>query len=80
MAKIRYYAPVRSDNEAPARGGSGTAFACYAHLGRLDDARAMVSGLRAITPLVVSSNLPWRNPEDCKLYLSGVRLAMDEAT
>ena len=42
--------------------------------------RAMVSGLRAITPLVVSSNLPWRNPEDCELYLSVVRLAMDEAT
>jgi tetratricopeptide (TPR) repeat protein len=57
-----------------------TLAACYAHMGKLDDARAMISRLRAITPLVVSSNLPWRNPEDCELYLSGVRLAMDEAT
>jgi tetratricopeptide (TPR) repeat protein len=52
--------------------------ACYAHIGRLDEARAIVARLRAITPLVVPSNLPWRNPEDRELLLSGLRLAMGE--
>ena len=52
--------------------------ACYAHMGRLDEARAIVARLRAITPLVVPSDLPWRNPEDRELFLSGLRLAMDE--
>ncbi len=54
--------------------------ACYAHIGHLDEARAIVDRLRAITPLVVPSNLPWRNPEDRELYLSGLRLAAGEAT
>jgi adenylate cyclase len=53
--------------------------ACYAHMGRLDEARAIVARLRAITPLVVPSDLPYRNPEDCELYLSGLRLAAGEA-
>jgi TolB-like protein len=54
--------------------------ACYAHMGRLDEARAIVARLRAITPLVVPSDLHYRNPEDRELYLSGLRLAMGEAT
>ena len=54
--------------------------ACYAHMGRLDEARATVARLRAITPLVVPSDIPWRNPEDRELYLSGLRLAMSETT
>ena len=54
--------------------------ACYAHMGRLDEARAIVARLRAITPLVVPSDLPWRNPEDRELFLSGLRLAAGEAT
>ena len=54
--------------------------ACYAHMGRLDEARAIVARLRAITPLVVPPDLPYRNPEDRELYLSGLRLAMGEAT
>ena len=53
--------------------------ACYAHMGRLDEARAIVARLRAITPLVVPSDLPCRNPEDRELFLSGLRLAMGEA-
>ena len=53
--------------------------ACYAHMGRLDEARAIVAQLRAITPQVVPSVLPWRNPEDRELLLSGLRLAMGEA-
>jgi adenylate cyclase len=54
--------------------------ACYAHMGRLDEARAIVSRLRAITSKVVPSDLPWRNPEHCELFLSGIRLAMAEKT
>jgi adenylate cyclase len=52
--------------------------ACYAHMGRIEEARAMVTRLRAITPQDVPSNPPWRNPEDRELYLSGLRLAMGE--
>jgi TolB-like protein/class 3 adenylate cyclase len=52
--------------------------ACYAHMGRLDEARAIVANLRAITPEVVPSDLPWRNPEDRGLFLSGLRLAAGE--
>ena len=56
-----------------------TLAACYAHMGRLDEARAIVARLRAITPLVVPSDLPFRNPEDRELFLSGLRLAAGEA-
>ena len=54
--------------------------ACYAHMGRLDEARAIVARLRAITPLVVPSASPFRDPEHRELFLSGLRLAMGEAT
>jgi len=55
--------------------------ACYAHMGRLDEARAIVARLRAITPLVVPSDLSaLRNPEDRELFLSGLRLAAGEET
>ena len=53
--------------------------ACYAHMGRFDEARATVVRLRAITPLVVPRDLPWRKLEDRKLLLSGLRLAAGEA-
>jgi TolB-like protein len=53
--------------------------ACYAHMGRLDEAGAIVARLRAMTSQVVPSDLPYRNPEDCELLLSGLRLAMGEA-
>jgi TolB-like protein len=53
--------------------------ACYAHMGRLDEARAIVARLRAITPLVVPSDVPFRDPEHRELFLSGLRLAMGEA-
>jgi tetratricopeptide (TPR) repeat protein len=48
---------------------------CYAHMGRLDEARAIVARLRAITSLVVPSIVEFRNPEHRELYLSGLRLA-----
>jgi TolB-like protein len=54
--------------------------ACYAHIGRLDEARAIVARLRAITSLLVPSDPPYRNPEHRELYLSGLRLAAGEAT
>jgi len=52
--------------------------ACYAHMGRLDDARAIVARLRAITPLVAPTELPWRTSEHRELLLSGLRLAAAE--
>jgi tetratricopeptide (TPR) repeat protein len=53
--------------------------ACYADMGRLDEARAMIDRLRAITPLVVPDAAQFRNPDDRELLLSGLRLAMGEA-
>jgi adenylate cyclase len=53
--------------------------ASYAHMGRLDEARAIVTRLRTITPQVMPSVLPFRNPEDCELLLSGLRLATGDA-
>jgi adenylate cyclase len=55
-----------------------TLAACYAHMGRLDEARAIVARLHAMIPQVVPSDLPFRNPEDRELYLSGLRLAAGE--
>jgi tetratricopeptide (TPR) repeat protein len=55
-----------------------TLAACYAHMGRLDEARAIVARLREITPIVMPSDLPFRNPDDRDLYVSGLRLAAGE--
>jgi adenylate cyclase len=52
--------------------------ACYAHMGRLDEAQAIVARLRAITPVVLPNVLPWRNQEDREFFLSGLRLAAGE--
>ncbi len=54
--------------------------ACYAHLGRLDEARATLARLRAITPQVMPNLAHWRNPEHRELFLSGLRLAAGEGT
>jgi TolB-like protein/class 3 adenylate cyclase len=51
---------------------------CYAHMGRLDEAREILRRLRAITPVVVPSVLPYRNAEFRELFLSGLRLAAGE--
>jgi adenylate cyclase len=53
--------------------------ACYAHMGRLYGAREIVARLRAITPVVMPTNVPYRNPEHREFYLSGLRPAMGEA-
>jgi TolB-like protein len=52
---------------------------CYAHMGRLDEAREIVRRLRAITPLVVQSFSQIRNADHRALILSGLRLAADDA-
>ena len=52
---------------------------CYAHMGRLDDAREIVKRLREITPVVVPDAAQYRNPEHRQLFLSGLRLAAGEA-
>jgi adenylate cyclase len=51
---------------------------CYAHLGRLDEARETVRRLRTLTTELVPSATHWRNPEHRELYLSGLRLAAGE--
>jgi len=53
---------------------------CYAHMGRLEDARAVVERLRAVAPSVIPSFLPYPNPDQRELFLSGLRLAMGEQT
>jgi TolB-like protein/class 3 adenylate cyclase len=52
--------------------------ACYAHMGRLDEACDMIERLRAITPVLMPLTLAFRNPEHRELYLSGLRLAIGE--
>jgi adenylate cyclase len=52
--------------------------ACYAHMGRLDDAREIVGRLRAITSIVIPDASYLRNPEHRELFLSGLRLAAGE--
>ena len=52
--------------------------ACYAHMGRLDEAHNVVKRLRAITPVVMHNAIHLRNPEHRELFLSGLRLAAGE--
>jgi adenylate cyclase len=54
--------------------------ACYAHMGRLDDAREIIRRLRAITPVVLADASFLRNLAHRELYLSGLLLAAGEMT
>jgi TolB-like protein len=54
--------------------------ACYAHMGRLAEARDVIWRLRSITPVVVTSESYLRNAEHRELLMSGLRLAADETT
>jgi adenylate cyclase len=54
--------------------------ACYAHMGRLDDARGTVTRLRSITSAVIHDLSFLRNPEHRELFLAGLRLAAGEGT
>jgi TolB-like protein len=51
--------------------------ACYAHMGRLDEARRTVEVLRERTPIVVPPAEHWRRAEDREFFLTGLRLAID---
>jgi adenylate cyclase len=53
---------------------------CYAHMGRLHEARGIVSRLHAITPAVMELGTRYRDPELRELFLSGLRLAASEAS
>src|SRR5262249_453546 len=55
------------------------AASCYAHMGRLSEAREIVERLRTITPVVVPTVMFYRNWEQRELFLSGLRLAAGEA-
>jgi adenylate cyclase len=52
--------------------------ACYAHLGRLDDAHKVVAQLRNITSAVMTEPSDLRKSEHRELFLSGLRLAMGD--
>ncbi len=54
--------------------------ACFALMGRIDEARAIVAQLRTITPRLLPNDVPFRNPENRELFLSGLRLAIGDAT
>jgi adenylate cyclase len=54
--------------------------ACYANMGRLDEAQEFVRQLRSITPVIIPDATHWRNSEHRELYLSGLRLAAGVAT
>ena len=54
--------------------------ACYAHMGRLDDARDIVSRLRGITPAVLADVAYLRKREHRELFLSGLRLVAGDTT
>jgi len=55
-----------------------TLAACYAHMGRLDDARAVIDQLRAVGPVTAAEINRYRRAEDRELLLSGLRLAAGE--
>jgi len=52
--------------------------ACYAHMGRLKEAREVVARLRVITPNVMPTVRLLRNPDHRELFLSGLRMAIGE--
>jgi pentatricopeptide repeat protein len=55
-----------------------TLAACYAHMGRLDDAREVVERLRTISSVLIPDGSFLLNPEHREFFLSGLRLAAGE--
>ena len=53
--------------------------ACYAHMGRLDEAREVLLRLQGMTGLLMDDSSYLRNAEHRELLLSGFRLAAGEA-
>jgi len=65
--------------EDPSATGAYRALAaCYAHMGRIDEARKVIARLRTITPRVMPKLSRLSNPAHRELYLSGLRLAAGE--
>ena len=54
--------------------------ACYAHMGRPEEARSIIKRMASITPVAVPLGNPFRNPEHRELFLSGLHLAAGETT
>ncbi len=51
---------------------------CYAHMGRLDEAREVVRQLRSLTNVLVPAAENWRDPNQREFYLSGLQTAIGE--
>jgi len=51
---------------------------CYAHMGRINEARSMIKRMGSLTPVLVPSTNPLRDPKARELFLSGLRLAAGE--
>jgi pentatricopeptide repeat protein len=52
--------------------------ACYAHIGRLEEARSIIKRMASLTPVLAPSTNPLRNPEHRELFRSGLHLAAGE--
>jgi TolB-like protein/class 3 adenylate cyclase len=52
--------------------------ACYAHMGRLDEAREIVERLKTISAVLIPRLTQFRSAEHRDLFLSGLRLAAGE--
>jgi adenylate cyclase len=52
--------------------------ACYAHLGRIEQAREVIARLRLFTAMVVPPQIPYRSEAHREVYFSGLRLAAGE--
>jgi pentatricopeptide repeat protein len=57
-----------------------TLASCYAHMGLLEEAREVVKRLRSTTPVILPTFSFLRNTEHRELFLSGLRLAVGEAS
>jgi adenylate cyclase len=57
-----------------------TLAACCAHMGRLDEAQTILKRLTALTPVVLPTANPLRDPKHIDLFVSGLRLAAGEET
>jgi len=66
--------------EVPFPGAYRTLASCYAHMGKMDEARSLIERLRATGVEVVPEHAPFMgNPAHEELWLSGLRLAASEA-
>jgi len=76
VAKLLVAIHERPTNPPPYR----SLACCYAHMGRLEEAKEIVARLRSITATIIPSTLHFRNQEHRELLLSGLRLAAGKAT